>query len=376
MRINDLFEARRNPDKNPKENIYDFLIRHAHDNNLFVHTTSVEKVGINPKTAISTSHDTPAGVYTFHLKTLLPYLEKGKEHGMSLAISLPFYGGDHVYILRSSEPFEDTLQNYTQGSLEDDLDKLRATYGSNEIDRYIGIASTNENYVDAPIGTLWAVTKAIAIGGTSELSHSQYPDPIKWNTILRELGFNALHDKGYGWIHGAESSQSLFLSSTAYEVIDHFNNNRKQSVVTIGGNEYRGGRLPKDISLKTLSSNDLMNMERTSETMKVRSITIQRLMDPRVGLRLRSIFPKARVIVKEIVARDAKITIPPNMEVDTLVFSQEFPILPSQIEHLESIHQRVKNIKYTDASVTKYGRVQEPNPTKYSKELFSKISKY
>lgn len=376
MKIYELFEARKNPDKNKKENIYDVLLEYSEDSNTFIHTTSVSKVGINPRTAKRNSDDSPLGVYAFHLQSIKTYLERGKENNFSLSLALPFYGGDNIYILRSTDPFEDTLQTYTESDLSDDIEKLRATYGHEKINRFLAIASSNENYVNKPIGKLWAVTKAIAIGDPSELSHSQYPDALLWNKILRELGFSAMHDKGYGWIHGAEPSQSLFLVSSAYETIDHHHNNRKQSSITIGDKEYRGGRLPKDIRLKTINSNDLMNLERTNETMKVRSITIQRLMDTRVGLRLRSIFPKARVIVKEVMARDAKITIPPNMEVDTLVFTQEFPILPSQIEHLERIQHQVKNIKYTEASVTKYGRIKEPESGKYSKELFSKISKY
>lgn len=377
MKIDDLYEARRNPEMNTKRDIYDILLEYAEDDNAFLHTSSVGKVGINPRTAMRSSDDTPAGIYAFHLKTIKPYLEQGRDSNMSLGQSLPFYGGNHLFILRANDGYTDTLQSYTQGDLEADIDTLKGLYGADTINAYRGFADTNENYVNAPIGIIWAITKTIAIGGTSELSHQQYPDPMKWNSVLRKLGFKALHDKGYGWIHAAESTQSLFLDGTSYEVIDHHIINRKQTTTKIDGKEYVGGRLPKVLNLTSLDDTELTNIDRNQYTSKVQQINIRRINRPSSIRQLRSLFPKAKIVVQEYIAQDATPTIPEGIHIEALVFSQEFPYLPSQIRHLETIHHSVDTIKYSEHSIPPYIRERgEPKKEKYSPELFAKIMPY
>jgi len=385
MKINDLFEKRRNPEQNPKINVYDFIMSYADDDNAFLHTTNVEKVGINPKTAKRTSDDTPAGVYTFHIKSILDNIEYGKEYNKPLALSLPYYGGNQLYILKSKVPVSDTLQTYSHDDLQKDMAKLKDKYGTELIEKFIDIAPTNENFVNAPIGYLWAVTKAIAIGGEpSELSHQQYPDAIKWNTVLRELGHNVLVDAGYGWIHNAERTQALFLSSDSYEVVDHMNVNRKQEIIKIGGKEYKGGRLPKDIHIQSIDDTEIANLSVTEQTKKVRSVTINQV--NRIGnvSGIIRVFPNAEIIIEKVIVPQIRKLIDSELhkriiervKIERLIFSEEFPKLPTHIEMLEDIKSYVKYVEYTPSSIDNYGRITPPDEEKYSSELFKKIRPY
>lgn len=384
MKINDiLVEKRRNPEQNPKENVYDFLLKYADDETMFLHTTSVEKVGVNPRRAKHSSDDTPSGVYTYQLKSIVPNLKLGKENNQTVSLALPYYGGPEFYILKATVPVEDTYKNYTKDDLEKDISKLKEKYPAEKIDKFLSIAPSNENFVNAPIGYLWGVTKAIAIGDTSELSHQQYPDPVKWNSVLRYLGHDVLVDTGYGWIHAAESTQALFLDSSSYEIIDHMKVKRKQEIITIGGKEYKGGRLPKDIYLKSISDTEISNLDVTNETKKVRSVTISQTSRLSGVMSLKRIFPNAEIRIEKVITPDVRsLMSPPHgdslkfVKIDRLIFSEEFPRLPSHIEILEQIKDIPNSIEYTPMSIEDFGRKDIPREEKFSQELYKKIKPY
>lgn len=376
MKIIDLYEARRNPDLNEKESFYDFLLKYADDPSMFLHTTDVEKVGINPKTAKKSGHDTPAGIFTFQISALKQRIEMAKEQKLSPALFLDYYGGNHAFVLQSNEPFTDTLKTYTEDDLQNDVEKLKEIYDDELVDKSLSIAPSNENYVDSPIGKLWGMTKAIAIGGTSELSHQQYPDALKWNTILRKIGHTSFHDTGQGWIHGYESAQSLFLTTKAFTVVDHMVIKRKQKEIKIGGQEYKGGRLPKTISLEKIDELELMNIDRDNpEISKVKEISVGKTNSIHDLTRLSSVFRNAKINVNYLLVKSVDDLTKLNDEVNVKnLLVAEFPMLPSEIKKLEQYHHLVNNILYTDQSISRMGRIEKPNPEKYSTELFSKIS--
>ena len=384
MKINDiLVEKRRNPEQNPKENVYDFLLKYSNDESMFLHTTSVEKVGVNPRRAKHSSDDTPSGVYTYQLKSIVSNLKLGKENNQTVSLALPYYGGPEFYVLKATVPVEDTYKNYTKDDLERDISKLKEKYPDEKIDKFLSIAPSNENFVDAPIGYLWGVTKAIAIGDTSELSHQQYPDPVKWNAVLRYLGHDVLVDTGYGWIHAAENTQALFLDSSSYEIVDHMKVRRKQETFTIGGKEYKGGRLPKELYLKSIGDTEISNLNVSAETKKVRSVTIGRTDRLSSAKSLVRIFPNAEIRIERLMTPDIRKLISTSSDdvinyirIDHLVFTEEFPVLPTHISMLEKIKHIPNSIEYTDMAIDNYGRVVPPKEEDYSPELFKKIKRY
>ena len=391
MKINDIFneklyEARRNPEMNPRENFMEKLLEYSDDDSLFIHTTTADKVGVNPKSSKTSTHDTPTGVYTFHLKTYQEHIKRSIEHDIKNLTSIfPFFGGNTIYIIKSKEPFEDTLKTFTEDDLKLAIELLKRKYTDEEVDQALAVAPSNENYVNAPIGKLWGMTKALAIGGTSELSHQQYPDSSTWNKLLRYVGLDAIHDVGYGFIHGAEASQSVFLTTNSYTVVDKMVVSRKQSTTTIGGKEYRGGRLPKNLILTSIDDTELYNMEYSPNHDKVKTITIQRVRerDIRSIKRLKGLFPKSDITIGMIVLENPslfegkkarELDILRKVQIDKMVFTTVVPSLGSEIDALSSLAGNINHIMYTPQTLMKHRRPLDLD--KFPENIRNKMSEY
>ena len=249
MRYQDINEKRRNPEQNPKQSVYEFLLPYKDDPNVYIHTTTVDKVGINPR---SGSHDAPIGIYAFRLQDVWNDIEPwntGKYADDPRELSfLPYYGGPNVYLLRSDIP-ADFLKDYSEQDLEKDVAKIQDIF--NMSDEGIAFlkraARTNLNFKKAPVGYLWGMTKSMAAGGVSEFDEYTPTNEKKWTVILRKLGYEAFNDPGYGWIHGAESTQALFLTGTSYKVIDKFSMKKKKTY-DIDGKKYQA--IPKRLHMK------------------------------------------------------------------------------------------------------------------------------
>jgi hypothetical protein len=67
----ELNEARRNPEQNPKVSAIDALKKYKDDPSYFITFTSIEKVGLNPKTPYST----PVGLYAYKLDDVFDDLQ-------------------------------------------------------------------------------------------------------------------------------------------------------------------------------------------------------------------------------------------------------------------------------------------------------------
>lgn len=255
MRYNELFEARRNPVQNPRMNEVEFVAQYKDRPNIYLHTTSVEKVGIYPKS--SDSHDSPTGIYAYRIADIYEddiarWNNEKYNRGLS---HLSYHGGDHLYILRSDISIN-FPKDYTEDDLQRDTAKLAELYQlqPNDIARLRRAARTNPNFRDMPAGYLWGMTKALAAGGLSELDEYTSVDCKRWNGVLRALGYTGFNDPGYGLIHGTESSQALFLTTQAFTVIDHMQKNQKQKEIKIADKVYKGGRMPRDLVMKGFDS--------------------------------------------------------------------------------------------------------------------------
>lgn len=274
MDLNDLLERRRNPEQNPRVGAVEFLRRYKDNPKMYLHTTNLQKVGIFPRS--TASHDLPAGIYAYRLMdiwedTIERWNSGEYQRGLEF---LPYTGGDHLFVLESDiDP--DFPHDYSQQDLNADIVKLKKLFGfpDERIKRLERTAETNLNFQECPAGYLWGMTKAIAAGIDHEFDQYTPVNTMRWNTLLRRLGYVGFNDPGVGVIHGAEPTQAVFLTAAAFRVVDHMLKNRRQRGVDIGGQKYRGGRLPKNLVMQGIPNTLFHNYE-PSDFASVRSWTV------------------------------------------------------------------------------------------------------
>lgn len=272
MILGDINEARREPDQNPKISIYEFLLPYSKNPDVHIHTTTVNKVGIYPRSP--ENHDSPIGVYAYRLVDIWDdYIERwntgeyaSKPRGLSM---LPYYGGAYTFVLRERTPAI-TAESYTQEQLESDISKISEWYDltDGELKSIKALARTNLNFRSTlPVSMLWAITKTLNSDVSSDgFDNNTRVNVKEWNHLLRRLGYTAFSDSGYGYIHGAESTQTVFLAKSAFEVVDLHQKFIKKTFNTGSGQTYQS--IPKRLSMKSIPNTFFYNNE-PSEFSKV-----------------------------------------------------------------------------------------------------------
>lgn len=272
-----LAERRRNPEHNPRETPVEFLRKYKDNPKMYLHMAPILKVGIYPKS--SSSHDSPAGIYAYRLMDIwegdIERWNTGNYSGKNARglEFLPYHGGNHLFVLESDID-HNFPGDYTEHDLETDIQKLQSLYGLSDkrIARLRRTAKTNQNFHDSPAGYMWGMTKAL-VAGVDEFDAYTPVDTLKWSEVLRKMGYVGFNDPGYSLIHGAESSQAVFLTPKAYRVVDYMQKNRQQRMVTIGNDKYIGGRLPKDLEMNGIP-NTLFYNHTPEDFAKVRRWTV------------------------------------------------------------------------------------------------------
>jgi len=229
-----LDEARRNPKQNPKIGIVQALEPYKNDPNIYISFTAVDKIGINPNSKFLT----PNGIYTYPLKEIFNHI---------LYDTIPFAGNQpYVWILKAKTKVGTFPEMYTQYGVNDyekDMEGVRNYFRNNK--KLKGEAEYNnkdildliEDNIDrwtkntrqkSPIGAMWNVTREFSRNyGKGRNSGS------KWNALLRALGYAGFADKlGKGLIHPSEPTQAVFLTRSAFKVIDKILNKRYAVGVT------------------------------------------------------------------------------------------------------------------------------------------------
>ena len=194
-RINkEVDEARRNPNQNMRSGSgkYD-LINYAEDNindmdNWAVSMTVEPKLGVNPRAAVS--EDTPKGIYFYPLRYFMKMADRDE--------SLP-WGDNFPYIQlfqydRSNEMTKETKVDPAK------LKKALLQYCPEEV---IEQASEEGEYDGTPY---WFIYDCL-----SRLGKSDETNVIRWNKVLRDLGFTSVYDPGGGWIAYNEPTQGVVL---------------------------------------------------------------------------------------------------------------------------------------------------------------------
>jgi hypothetical protein len=230
-----LTEKRRNPEQNPKIGIVEALKPYKDNPDIYISFTTVDKIGINPQSP----HDTPLGIYSYPLKEMWNDIVND---------TIPFAGdAPYVWIIKSKNTngfIKDLYKDYTSKSYDDDVIKIKKLFKNNqkilkEI-KYLNDKNdlseiTYDKFIDEQIlkytkfanmrnavSAFWNITRNLSAKYENGKTNS-----IKWNFLLRKLGYTGFADKSNkGIIHPSEPTQAVFLTKDAFTIIEKILNKR------------------------------------------------------------------------------------------------------------------------------------------------------
>ena len=189
-----LEEARRNPEQNRRSGSgkYD-LINYAEDNiddkdNWAVSMTMEPKLGINPRAAVS--EDTPKGIYFYPLRYFMQMADRDE--------SLP-WGDNFPYL----QLFQYDRSGEMTKQTKVDPAKLKQALRQYCPEEVIQQASEEDEYDGTPY---WFIYDCL-----SRLGQNDETNVVRWNKVLRDLGFTSVYDDGGGWIAYNEPTQGVVL---------------------------------------------------------------------------------------------------------------------------------------------------------------------
>lgn len=205
-----LMELRRNPELNPKVPALKSLEKYKDDDSYFITFTSIEKVGLNPKTPFST----PVGVYAYKLKDVYDEL---LEKNYLFGVDRPY-----VNVLQINTNKVLDLENYS--NKQQDIEKLKKIYESEFDDAFEDIVKEFESSKDLlyPINTdgkyVYGLMNHISnkkSGKSGQVKKSM----VYFNVLLRKMGYDVVIDRT-GTIHLLQPSQAVFLTPSSYKVVE------------------------------------------------------------------------------------------------------------------------------------------------------------
>ena len=189
-----LEEARRNPEQNRKFGSGKYeLINYAEDkiddkDNWAVSMTMEPKLGVNPRAAVS--EDTPKGIYFYPLRYFMKMADRNE--------SLPW--GDNFPYLQLFQ--YDRSGEMTQQTKVDPA-KLKQALLQYCPEEVIQQAIDEPEYDGTPY---WFIYDCL-----SRLGQNDETNVVRWNKVLRDLGFTSVYDPGNGWIAYNEPTQGVVL---------------------------------------------------------------------------------------------------------------------------------------------------------------------
>jgi hypothetical protein len=207
MRINEIItEARSHPEQNLKYGSGKYELLAAAEGirdykNWGVSMTVEPKLGINPQAGIS--EDTPKGIYFYPLQ----YFESmvlGKR-------SLPW--GDNFPFMQLFQ--YDRSHEMTRQTQVDPVQLRQALrqYCSDEIIQQV---TDDGEYNDDPYWFIYNCLVRLGKGDETTI--------IRWNKVLRDLGFTSVYDPGRGWIAIGEPTQGVVLDPRIIKQVKTFVN--------------------------------------------------------------------------------------------------------------------------------------------------------
>jgi hypothetical protein len=207
-------EARSNPDQNPKpesgmKELQAVAETIADPENWAVSMTWEPKLGINPQAAVS--EDTPKGIYFYPLDYAVDMARRGK--------SLP-WGDNMPYIQLFQYDRSGEMTKQTQV----DPARLKQAVGQYCSEEIMQQAAEENDYDGTPY---WFIYDCL-----SRLGKSDETNIVRWNKVLRDLGFTSVFDDGGGWIAYNEPTQGVVLDPRIIKQHKTINNKKRSRVVT------------------------------------------------------------------------------------------------------------------------------------------------
>lgn len=218
MRALHLFEKRKNPEQNPKQDALTELKKYAGQTDVFVSFTSdvmkdnpnkgknetAPKIGLNPRNRFGT----PTAIYTYPI-----------DYVLSLDGKVPFAGREpYIWVVRSTANLLD-LGSYDDDDFAKDVDKLKRLNlnipGIKEIE--------HESKVKNPAGYIWYVLKV----ASEQYANIRNINPqTAWSVLLLHMGYEGASDlRDQGIIHSSEPTQAFFIKRSSLKVLDVLKNN-------------------------------------------------------------------------------------------------------------------------------------------------------
>ncbi len=186
---------------------------YSDDDSYFVSFTDLEKIGLNPNNRFST----PIGVYAYNLKDLWPDWTAGDR----------FFGDDRRYVNLIKLVTDKVLNLSDYTNYEKDKKFLKDKYNSTikekigkEFEDFVEDVKNNADLYkyDDKASEIWGVSQAIAETDQSRVGQYTKRSTIIWNRMLRDMGYDAIVDKGSN-IHILQSSQAVFLVPSSYKLV-------------------------------------------------------------------------------------------------------------------------------------------------------------
>jgi len=177
--------------------------------NWAISMTAEPKLGINPQVGIS--EDTPKGIYFYPLDYAVSMIQRRQP--------LP-WGNNLPYIQlfqydRSGEMTKETTVD------SDKLKQALRQYCSEEV---IQSAIDEPEYDGTPY---WFIYDCL-----SRLGKNDETNIVRWNKVLRDLGFTSVFDSGGGWIAYNEPTQGVVLDPRIIKQLRTIDNKKESRVVT------------------------------------------------------------------------------------------------------------------------------------------------
>jgi hypothetical protein len=261
MHLIDIFEARKNPDLNPKVSVNQYIdqamitagkLPGSDITNLFISFTQLPKLGINPRS----HYNTPLGIYAYPADYVV-----ASTHGRYSMATLPFAGkqpyanifqgrGNIVHLntmsIQDESLYNNKLWAYANRLPKTDFTKHYAPPGKDWpdiVDNTINAADDYARESRSPGGRLWYTTWKLS--GYIE-TYLKKPASLAWNELFRQvLGIDGCVDTGKGIIHPSEPTQAVFFSLGATKLITTVQN--KYSPEQMSAGEERGLKMKEQL---------------------------------------------------------------------------------------------------------------------------------
>lgn len=238
MFIQEILEARKNPEQNPKISVNEYIeqalaraepLGDTNFKNLFVSFTDLPKLGINPQSR----YNTPIGIYAYPAEYVIDKTTQYGDKSSTLTMqSLPFAGGKpwaNIFRARSGANIIN-LQRLSEAEYNDYCEKLIGLL-TKIPSNFMGITEVLDRFYAETIvldlmyksdrqarvsssygGKLWYITYSISDNITGN-------KPVVWTSLFRRIGIDGFVDPDTEIIHPSEPTQAVFFGGNTVDLL-------------------------------------------------------------------------------------------------------------------------------------------------------------